>query len=66
VITLTCIEKIRNKSGVTETYILEDMLGQKLEMSRYRIKRLMYSGLIEVTNLKLDKANRIIDKNEKH
>lgn len=56
-----CIKKIRDSRGTIKSYILRDRNGTCIERSSADLKRDMANNFINVLNLKIDKAGRLID-----
>lgn len=63
-ITVRCVNKIRNRNGFIEYYILEDFEGNTKKFSRSHLESLMKNKLINVTNLTMNLCNIIVDKDE--
>lgn len=65
-IKVMCVNKVRNNRGNIKSYILKDDKGICREMSPTELKEKITSESIEVVNLQIDKAGRLIDKTYKN
>ena len=62
-----CISKNRDHKGVIVNYTLQDQNGQRISVTGQQIKQVITSGQINIINLQIDKAGRLVDKaEEKH
>lgn len=59
-----CIGKQRNEKGVITKYILRSESGDRIETTGKEIKEGIKRGALEVENLQIDKAGRLVDKAE--
>lgn len=59
-----CIEKNRNYRGEIESYVLKDGSGQQIVVTGNQIKQAIRAGKINIVNLRIDKAGRLVDKTE--
>lgn len=59
-----CIQKVRNENGTIKAYILQDMYGNMMPVDGKQIKAAIRSGRAEITNLQIDSAGRLVDKQE--
>lgn len=59
-----CINKVRNEKGVIVKYILEKENGDRIEATGNAIKLDIELEDLEVVNLQIDKAGRLVDKAE--
>lgn len=57
-----CISKNRDNKGTILNYTLQDQNGQRINVTGQQIKQAMQNGQIDVINLQIDKAGRLIDK----
>lgn len=57
-----CIEKERGISNNLKYYILQDNAGRKFKVKAHKLREAMQSGSLYVTNLKLSKTGRLVDK----
>ena len=62
----TCINKNRDNKGKIQTYVLQDDQGNVFEVTGQQIKANMNLKHFNITNLKLDKAGRLVDKVDRH
>lgn len=60
-----CLEKHRNKNGVIIGYTLQNQLGEIIQATPQQVRVELQGEVYNFTNLQLDKAGRIIDKNPK-
>lgn len=59
-----CVGKQRNEKGVITKYILKSESGDRIETTGKEIKEGIKRGALEVVNLQIDKAGRLVDKAE--
>lgn len=59
-----CIAKNRNYRGEIESYVLKDGNEQTIVVTGSQIKQAMRAGKINIVNLQIDKAGRLVDKAE--
>lgn len=59
-----CIQKVRNENGTIKAYILQDMNGNTMPVDGKQIKAAIRSGKANITNLQIDSAGRLVDKQE--
>lgn len=59
-----CVGKERNEKGVITKYILRSESGDRIETTGKEIKEGIKRGALEVENLQIDKAGRLVDKAE--
>ena len=59
-----CINKVRNEKGVIVKYVLEKENGDRIEATGNEIKLDIELEDLEVVNLQIDKAGRLVDKAE--
>lgn len=59
-----CINKVRNEKGVIVKYVLEKENGDRIEATGDEIKSDIELEELEVVNLQIDKAGRLVDKAE--
>lgn len=64
-ITVKCIEKFINNSGIIIGYRLQDINGQTQDTASDNLKNAIRNKQIHVVNLTLTKDNRLVDCNEK-
>lgn len=57
-----CISKNRDSKGVIVNYTLQDQNGQKMNVTGQQIKAAITAGQIDIINLQIDKAGRLVDK----
>ena len=57
-----CINKIRDNRGNIKSYVLKDTKGVCVEMTSADLKRNIAVNSIDVLNLQIDKAGRLVDK----
>lgn len=60
-ITVTCTEKLRDKSNRIVGYELEDCNGNKMRFTSEQVKQAVFLRQIAITNLKLTSDGRLID-----
>ena len=60
-VTAICVAKNRNSKGYIVDYTLVDRKGNKVKMKSSEIKERIRAGQLEVMNLKIDVAGRLID-----
>ena len=63
-ITVKCIEKIRNKNGIITHYILADCNGIRQTLSSTQVKNMLKCGQLNILNLKLTSNGKLIDKQD--
>lgn len=63
-VTAKCISKNRDNKGVIVSYTLQDTTGQKMNVTGQQIKAAITAGQIDIVNLQIDKAGRLVDKAE--
>ena len=63
-ITVKCIEKIRNKNGIITHYILADCNGIRQTLSSTQVKNMLKCGQLNILNLKLTSDDKLIDKQD--
>lgn len=57
----TCIDKIKNNSGITTHFILQDKMKLDIiEVDKEKLKKLLISNSIQIDNIKLSINNKII------
>ena len=57
-----CISKNRNTKGAIVSYTLQDANGATMNVTGQQIKQAITNGQVEIINLQIDKAGRLIDK----
>lgn len=57
-----CISKNRDNNGVIKSYTLQDVNGKTMNVTGQQIKQAITNGQIEIINLQIDRAGRLIDK----
>lgn len=60
----TCIQKFRDKNNIIIGYRLQDSNGAVIDVEPQKLKAVILSGQLEVSNLKLTSDGRLIDKRE--
>lgn len=63
-IKVKCISKNRDSKGVIQSYTLQDVKGTTMNVTGQQIKQAIAKGQIEIVNLQIDRAGRLIDKSE--
>ena len=63
-LTVTCIQKFRDKHNIIEGYRIQAPKGETKDVTSQSLKNAIIQGKIEVTNLTLTSDNRLIDKKE--
>ena len=61
-IVVKCTKKNRDTKGNIKSYVLADMQGQTREYTGLDIKNFIRAGRMNVVNLQIDKAGRLVDK----
>ena len=59
-----CISKNRNYRGRIISYTLQDQNGKQRVVNGHQLKEAMQAGRIDIVNLKIDRAGRLVDKVE--
>lgn len=59
-----CISKNRDSKGVIKSYTLQDVNGKTMNVTGQQIKQAITNGQIEIINLQIDRAGRLIDKTD--
>lgn len=59
-----CIQKVRKENGTIKAYILQDMYGNKMPVDGKQIKAAIRSERVKIVNLQIDRAGRLVDKQE--
>lgn len=57
-----CTKKVRDSRGNIKSYVLQDIRGYCVEMTSADLKRNIAVNSIDVLNLQIDKAGRLVDK----
>ena len=60
----TWIQKFRDKNNIIIGYRLQDSNGAVIDVEPQKLKAVILSGQLEVSNLKLTSDGRLIDKRE--
>lgn len=63
-ITVTCTEKLRDKSNRIVAYELQDCNGKRMRFNSEQVKQAVFLQQITITNLKLTSDGRLIDNTE--
>lgn len=61
-----CIDKLRDRKGKINGYVLQDIYGEKITLDSNVIKNYIKNGHMEINNLQLSKDNRLIDRKLEH
>lgn len=62
---LFCYDTIRDEKGNIIGYKMEDCLNNRKEVTRDQLKQAMMAGQVEVVNIQIDKAGRLVFKARK-
>lgn len=57
-----CTKKVRDSRGNIKSYVLQDIRGYCIEMTPADLKRSITVNSVNVLNLQIDKAGRLVDK----